>query len=54
MLCNPQNYPLLAQISQPSDVRLLEKEQLQLLNDQLREFLINSIAHCGGHFAAGF
>ena len=53
MLCNPQNYPLLAQINQPSDVRLLEKDQLQLLNDQLREFLINSIAHCGGHFAAG-
>ena len=53
MLCDPQNYPLLANINKPSDLRELEKDQLQSVNDELREFLINSIAHCGGHFAAG-
>jgi len=53
MLCDPKNYPLLANINKPSDLRELEKDQLQTVNDELREFLINSIAHCGGHFAAG-
>jgi len=53
MLCDPKNYPLLANIGKPQDLRDLEKDQLQTVNDELREFLINSIAHCGGHFAAG-
>jgi len=53
MLCDPKNYPLLANINFPQDLRKLEKSQLQTVNDELREFLINSIAHCGGHFAAG-
>lgn len=53
MLCDPEIYPLLANIKNPQALRELEKDQLQSLNDELREFLINSIAHCGGHFAAG-
>ncbi len=53
MLCDPKIYPLLSKIEKPEDLRLLEVDQLQPLNDELREFLINSIAHCGGHFAAG-
>lgn len=53
MLCDPENYPLLANIDKPQALRELEKGQLQTLNDELREFLINTIAHCGGHFAAG-
>ena len=53
MLCDPKKYPLLANIDLPKDLRELEKDQLQALNDELRQFLINSIAHCGGHFAAG-
>ncbi len=53
MLCDPKNYPLLANIDSPAALRELERDQLQTLNDELREFLINSIAHCGGHFAAG-
>jgi len=53
MLCDPETYPLLAGIENPQALRELEKDQLQTLNDELREFLINSIAHCGGHFAAG-
>jgi len=50
---DPKSYPLLANIDAPKDLRALEKDQLQTLNDELRQFLINSIAHCGGHFAAG-
>ena len=53
MLCDPKIYPYLSKIDSPQDLRLLEKDQLQAANDELREFLINSIAHCGGHFAAG-
>jgi 1-deoxy-D-xylulose-5-phosphate synthase len=53
MLCDPKIYPLLSKIDKPEDLRVLDIEQLQPLNDELREFLINSIAHCGGHFAAG-
>ncbi|MBV1911366.1 MAG: 1-deoxy-D-xylulose-5-phosphate synthase [Kangiellaceae bacterium] len=53
MLCDPLIYPLLSEIDQPADLRELAVEQLQALNDELREFLVNSIAHCGGHFAAG-
>jgi 1-deoxy-D-xylulose-5-phosphate synthase len=53
MLCDPENYPLLAKINSPADVRGLATEQIKPLADELREFLINSIAHCGGHFAAG-
>lgn len=53
MLCDPNIYPLLAAIDEPYMIRSFEKEQLQSLSDELREFLINSIAHCGGHFAAG-
>ncbi|MGB0495474.1 MAG: 1-deoxy-D-xylulose-5-phosphate synthase [Kangiellaceae bacterium] len=53
MLCDPKIYPLLANINKPADLRNLERENLQAANDELREFLVNSIAHCGGHFAAG-
>ncbi len=53
MLCDPEIYPLLANIGNPQALRELEKDQLQTLNDELRQFLIKSIAHCGGHFAAG-
>ena len=53
MLCDPKDYPLLANIKKPEDLRKLERSDLQAANDELREFLINSIAHCGGHFAAG-
>jgi len=53
MLCDPKIYPLLSGIDKPQDLRVLDIEQLQPLNDELREFLVNSIAHCGGHFAAG-
>lgn len=43
---------LLEQINNPADLRNLKPEELTLLADELRQFLIHSIADTGGHFAA--
>ncbi len=48
-----ENYPLLATISSPADLRRLSLEKLPELCRELREFLIQSVATRGGHFAAG-
>jgi 1-deoxy-D-xylulose-5-phosphate synthase len=48
-----ENYPLLATISSPADLRRLSLEKLPELCRELREFLIHSVATRGGHFAAG-
>ena len=48
-----ENYPLLATISSPADLRRLGLEKLPELCRELREFLIHSVATRGGHFAAG-
>ena len=48
-----ENYPLLATISSPADLRRLNLEKLPELCRELREFLIHSVATRGGHFAAG-
>jgi 1-deoxy-D-xylulose-5-phosphate synthase len=46
-------YKLLQQINSPADLRDLDAKQLQLLADELREFLIQTVSTRGGHFAAG-
>ncbi len=46
-------FPLLKNIQFPADLRKLEKESLEQVCDELRQFLIESISRCGGHFAAG-
>ena len=45
--------PLLKQIATPQDLRQLSPEQLEPLCTELRDFLIDSVSFCGGHFAAG-
>ena len=45
--------PLLDQITVPADLRLLSMEQLDQVCGELRAFLIDTVANCGGHFAAG-
>jgi 1-deoxy-D-xylulose-5-phosphate synthase len=45
--------PLLDQIHAPADVRALKPAQLGQLADELRQFLIRTVATRGGHFAAG-
>jgi 1-deoxy-D-xylulose-5-phosphate synthase len=49
----PENYTLLETIDSPADLRRLPVAQLVELSDQLRRFLIQSVATRGGHFAAG-
>ncbi|CRK85571.1 1-deoxy-D-xylulose-5-phosphate synthase [Candidatus Providencia siddallii] len=46
-------YPTLAFIETPNDLRLLSKENLPKLCDELRLFLLNSVSQSGGHFASG-
>ena len=47
------DYPLLAEINDPSDIRSLEKRELRRLSDDVRRFMIDVICHVGGHFGAG-
>ncbi len=48
-----ERYPLLTGINYPADLRALELRQLPALADELRAFLLDSVASSGGHFAAG-
>ena len=45
-------FPLLEQIDTPLDLRRLPETRLPLLAQELREFLIETVARTGGHFAA--
>src|SRR5579872_5318963 len=53
MTATPDNFPLLASIDSPADLRRLPAGKLRALADELRAFLIQSVATRGGHFAAG-
>ena len=46
-------YPLLETIASPADLRRLPAAKLTDLAQELRQFLIQSVATRGGHFAAG-
>ncbi len=48
-----QEFPLLERINEPAELRQLDDEELLLLCDELRGFLIKSISRTGGHLAAG-
>lgn len=50
---NTQLYPLLSQIESPADLRELDEDTLVALADDLRRYLIESVATSGGHFGAG-
>ncbi len=49
----PASYPLLETIASPADLRRLPAAKLTVLAQELRQFLIQSVATRGGHFAAG-
>src|SRR6202046_3205100 len=49
----PAGYPLLETIASPADLRKLPAAKLTDLAQELRQFLIHSVATRGGHFAAG-
>src|SRR5918998_823807 len=44
--------PLLKSINSPSDLKLLPREQLHQLSDELRQYIIDVVSVHGGHFAA--
>jgi 1-deoxy-D-xylulose-5-phosphate synthase len=46
-------YPLLAHIDAPADLRRLAEADLGDVADELRDYLIESVASVGGHFGAG-
>jgi 1-deoxy-D-xylulose-5-phosphate synthase len=50
---NEQHYRLLSSIDSPADLRKLDEELLPQLADELRRYLIESVATSGGHFGAG-
>ena len=43
----------LQEINSPEDLKKLNLEQLNILADELREFLLYSVSQSGGHFGAG-
>jgi len=45
-------YPLLDTISDPAQVRKLDRRQLPQLADELRAFLLESVARTGGHLSS--
>lgn len=48
-----QNYPLLSLINSPEDLRLLSKEQLPQICQELRAYLLESVSQSSGHLASG-
>jgi len=50
---NTELYPILSSIDSPADLRKLDEEALPQVADELRRYLIASVATSGGHFGAG-
>jgi 1-deoxy-D-xylulose-5-phosphate synthase len=50
---NSELYPILSSIRSPADLRELDEEQLPQVANELRRYLIASVATSGGHFGAG-
>jgi 1-deoxy-D-xylulose-5-phosphate synthase len=46
-------YPRLARIGAPADLRRFPESELPEVARELREYLIEAVAHAGGHFGAG-
>ena len=46
-------YPLLDKIQSPADLRKLNPGSLPVFCEELRQYLIETVSDCGGHFAAG-
>ncbi len=45
-------FPLLSTINSPTDLRQLDREQLSILAEELRAFLVESVSKTGGHLAS--
>ena len=49
---NPDNTELLKQINTPADLRKLQVSELPQVCDEIRHFIINTLAHNPGHFGS--
>lgn len=47
-------YPTLALVDSTQELRLLPKESLPKLCDELRRYLLDSVSRSSGHFASGW
>ncbi len=47
------DYGLLSRIDDPEGLRALEEDQLPILAEELRDYLIQTVSRTGGHLAAG-
>ena len=52
-MTDPVRYPHLAHIDSPADLRRVPDAELPVVADELRQYLIESVATSGGHFGAG-
>ena len=52
-MTTPSDYPLLQQVHSPADLRVMDEPTLDVLADELREYLIAIVSEVGGHLAAG-
>jgi 1-deoxy-D-xylulose-5-phosphate synthase len=50
---NAEKYPLLEKIITPANLRELNENQLPQVAEELREYLLESVAQSGGHFSSG-
>ena len=48
-----ETYPLLARIDSPADLRELDQSELPALAQEIRDFLLQTLAQTGGHLASG-
>lgn len=53
MTLDISHYPLLAKVHTPDDLRLLPKDDLRQVADELRAYLLASVSQSSGHFASG-
>ena len=49
---NPVMYELLNAINDPAELRTLDRRELKQLADELRAFVLESVAQTGGHLSS--
>ena len=47
-----QSFPLLSTVNSPADIRAFSREQLGQLSEELRNFILQSVAQTGGHLSS--
>ena len=47
-----EKFPLLSSIDSPSELRDMQVEQLPLLAEEIRRFMVNTVSQTGGHLSS--